>query len=83
MSQSTTVFVWWPWTPSSTTQQSTTERKNLFNFRCSINRQCTSIDNNSHCTLFGRCVCNVGYRSDTTNKEQKCVRKIINEKECD
>jgi len=42
-----------------------------------------SMDSNSHCTLSGRCVCNIGYKLDMTNKEQKCVRQIIDEEDCD
>lgn len=73
------MFHWWPWTPSTTT----ISQLNIFNFRCTFNQQCINMDMNSHCTLYGRCVCNVGYRFDMTNKEQKCIRYKINEEDCD
>jgi hypothetical protein len=83
-SPTTTVFQWWPWSTSSTTLPSSIDSQdNNFRFRCLINRQCLNIDRNSHCTLLGRCVCNIGYKLDMTNKEQNCVRQIINEENCD
>ncbi|CAF4145125.1 unnamed protein product [Adineta steineri] len=80
----TTGFIWWPWSPSSTTSRSVImNAKNTFPFRCVLNRQCFTIDIYSHCTSFGRCVCNIGYKLETINNEQKCVRKLNNENDCD
>jgi hypothetical protein len=80
----TTGFLWWPWTSSSsTTHQSSLDSKNAFHFRCVLNRQCMDMDRNSHCTLFGRCVCNIGYKLDMINKTQRCIIQIINEENCD
>ncbi|CAF2403448.1 unnamed protein product [Rotaria sp. Silwood2] len=79
----TTGFLWWPWSPSSTTRQSLINLKNIFPFRCLLNRQCISMDRNSHCTSFGRCVCNIGFKLEMTNNGQRCVRKIINDDDCD
>ncbi|UJR20734.1 hypothetical protein I4U23_023853 [Adineta vaga] len=79
----TTVFLWWPWSPSSTTQESIIDSKDTFPFRCILHRQCISMDANSHCTSFGRCVCNIGYGIERKNNEQKCVRKLIRDDDCD
>jgi hypothetical protein len=80
----TTVFRWWPWSPSpSTPRQTYHDLKNTFRARCLLNRQCASMDKNSHCTLFGRCICNRGYKLETTNKGQRCIPRIINDDDCD
>ena len=81
----TTAFVWWPWTSSTTvpTRSSAFESRNTFSFRCLLNRQCAAIDVNSHCTLFGRCVCNNGYRLTIINQEQRCVLQINVDEDCD
>ncbi|CAF0793267.1 unnamed protein product [Adineta ricciae] len=79
----TTVFLWWPWSPPSTTRESIIDSKDTFPFRCILHRQCISMDANSHCTSFGKCVCNLGYGLETKDNEQKCVRKLLEIDECD
>lgn len=79
----TTVFRWWPWSPTTSTRQMTFEIPNSFHVRCLLNRQCASMDRNSHCTLFGRCICNRGYQLEKTDRGEHCVRQIINEDDCD
>ncbi len=76
----TTVFRWWPWSPTPTAHL---HLKNTFRVRCLLNRQCASMDRNSHCTLFGRCICNQGYQLEKKNKRQRCIPRIINENDCD
>lgn len=78
-----TAFRWWPWSPTPTTRQTYTTLKNTFRVRCLLNRQCASMDKNSHCTLFGRCICNQGYQLETKNTRQRCIPRIINENDCD
>ncbi|CAF3317159.1 unnamed protein product [Rotaria socialis] len=80
---SATSFLWWPWSPSTTTRQSLINWKNMFSYRCLLNRQCNIMDRNSHCTSFGRCTCNVGYTLKKTNKGQQCIRKIFEDNDCD
>lgn len=80
----TTIFRWWPWSPTPTTARpTTTDPPNTFRVRCLLNRQCASMDKNSHCTLFGRCVCNQGYQLETTTHGQHCVRSLVDEDDCD
>ncbi|CAF0715844.1 unnamed protein product [Adineta steineri] len=79
----TTIFRWWPWSPTPTTRHTSLYIKNAFRVRCLLNRQCASMDKNSHCTLFGRCICNRGYQLETTNRGQHCIQRIINENDCD
>ena len=79
----TTVFRWWPWSPTTMTRPTDTNMKNTLPYRCLLNRQCAKIDQNSHCTLFGRCVCNQGYQLKITYRRQYCIRRIINEDDCD
>jgi hypothetical protein len=78
-----TAFRWWPWSPTPTTRQTYTNLKNTFRVRCLLNRQCASMDKNSHCTLFGRCICNPGYELKTTNRGQRCTSRITNDDDCD
>ena len=82
-STTTTVFRWWPWSPTPTTQQAYVNLKNTFRVRCLLNRQCASMDKNSHCTLFGRCICNPGYELKTTSRGQRCTSRMIVEDDCD
>ncbi|CAF2931482.1 unnamed protein product [Rotaria sp. Silwood2] len=79
----TTVFRWWPWSPTPTIRSTYPNMQNTFRARCLLNRQCASMDKNSHCTVFGRCVCNRGYKLKTTNRGQYCMPRIINEDDCD
>lgn len=79
----TTVFRWWPWSPTPTTQQTFVTLKNSFRVRCLLNRQCASMDKNSHCTLFGRCICNPGYQLKATKRGERCLARMINEDDCD
>lgn len=80
----TSVFIWWPWSSSTTMPPSVTDPVNTFRYRCILNRQCASIDENSHCTLFGRCVCNMGYRLEVKDDGmQRCVRELSNDDDCD
>jgi hypothetical protein len=79
----TTAFLWWPWSSSTTRQSSIIDLKNTYRVRCVVNRQCVNMDRNSHCTLSGRCVCNIGYKLEMINKGQRCTRQIINEENCD
>jgi hypothetical protein len=65
--------------PSSTT---TFPMTTAFRVRCLLNRQCASMDKNSHCTLFGRCICNRGYKLETSNRGQHCIQQIIHEDDC-
>ncbi|UJR28869.1 hypothetical protein I4U23_010091 [Adineta vaga] len=76
----TTIFRWWPWSPTPTTNL---PLKNTFRVRCLLNRQCASMDKNSLCTLFGRCICKRGYQLETTHRGQHCIPQIINEHDCD
>jgi hypothetical protein len=79
----TTAFRWWPWSPTPTTpHQSYHDLQNTFRVRCLLNRQCASMDKNSHCTLFGRCICNRGYKLETSNRGQHCIQQIIHEDDC-
>ncbi|CAF5061506.1 unnamed protein product, partial [Rotaria magnacalcarata] len=50
----TTIFRWWPWSPTPTTYPTFSNLENAFRVRCLLNRQCANMDSNSHCTLFGR-----------------------------
>jgi len=83
LSTTTTLFRWWPWSPTPTTHQTIINLKNTFRVRCLLNRQCASMDKNSHCTLFGRCICNPGYQLETTHKGQRCISRLINDDDCD
>ena len=76
----TTIFRWWPWSPTPTTSL---PLQNAFRVRCLLNRQCASMDKNSHCTLFGRCICNRGFQLQTTMRGQHCISQTTNEHDCD
>lgn len=79
----TTAFRWWPWSSSTTMSSFLLDAKKTSRFRCLLDRQCASVDRNSHCSLFGRCVCNSGYQLGTINGEERCVREIKIEDDCD
>ncbi|CAF0982201.1 unnamed protein product [Rotaria magnacalcarata] len=79
----TTIFRWWPWSPTPTTYPTFSNLENAFRVRCLLNRQCANMDSNSHCTLFGRCVCNRGYILKTTNRGQFCAPRILSKDDCD
>ena len=79
----TTVFRWWPWSPTPTTRPPFVNLKNSFRVRCLLNRQCASMDKNSHCTLFGRCICNPGYELKATKRGHRCMPRTDNEDDCD
>lgn len=83
LSTTTTVFRWWPWSPTPTTHQTFVTLKNSFRVRCLLNRQCASMDKNSHCTLFGRCICNPGYQLKATKRGERCMARMISEDDCD
>ncbi|CAF1615677.1 unnamed protein product [Adineta ricciae] len=80
MPTTTTIFRWWPWSPTPTTSL---PLQNAFRVRCLLNRQCASMDKNSHCTLFGRCICNRGFQLQTTMRGQHCISQTTNEHDCD
>jgi hypothetical protein len=79
----TSTFRWWPWSSSASSRSTTIDMNKTFRFRCLLNRQCAIIDENSHCTLSGRCMCNIGFKFDVTGNEQRCLREIVADKICD
>ncbi|CAF0868953.1 unnamed protein product [Rotaria sordida] len=79
----TSTFRWWPWSPAPTIRTAYPNMENTFSVRCLLNRQCVSMDKNSHCTFLGRCICNRGYILKKANRGQYCIPRIINEEDCD